>query len=390
MKFVILTEKEFEKYEGTFPNSYFYQTTNWAHLKENNAWKAHYTAIMEKDKVVGIGMLLEKKLFLNKSLFYLPRGFLTDYKNTKYLKFYTESLKEYVKNNNGIFFKIDPLIWYKERDNTANIVEGGIDNENIVNDLKKMGYIHKGFTKGYTDEYQARWSYALNIKDKTFEEIFSKMHERAKRSIKKYQKYPLISKFLTSKNIDDFFELTEHTCKRQKQSNRTKKYYQKVYDAFSKNEDVKILVIYLNKKEYLDKFDEKDPSYSLVLEDKREEIPLAGGLFICHAKTVNYVYGCAYQDYMKIMAQYKVQCDMIKYAIENKYETYDFGGITGNFDPESHAYGIYGFKRGFAGYVIEYIGEFDYPVNKFYYFLYKILYRGYELMKKIRQKKIKE
>ena len=147
MKFVILTEKEFEKYEGTFPNSYFYQTTNWAHLKENNAWKAHYTAIKEKDKVVGIGMLLEKKLFLNKSLFYLPRGFLTDYKNTKYLKFYTESLKEYVKKNNGIFFKIDPLIWYKERDNTANIVEGGIDNENIVNDLKKMGYIHKGFTK---------------------------------------------------------------------------------------------------------------------------------------------------------------------------------------------------------------------------------------------------
>ncbi len=62
--------------------------------------------------------------------------------------------------------------------------------------LKQLGYQHRGFTVGYTDEYQARWSYALNIKDKSMEDLYNDMHTRAKRSIKKYQKYPLEAKFL--------------------------------------------------------------------------------------------------------------------------------------------------------------------------------------------------
>ena len=74
---------------------------------------------------------------------------------------------------------------------------------------------------------------------------------------------------------------------------------------------------------------------------------------------------------------------MIKYGIENGYKIYNFYGISGNFDPNDDRYGIYAFKKGFNGTVVELIGEYDIPVNRIYYFLYKIINLSKKCIKKI-------
>ena len=84
---------------------------------------------------------------------------------------------------------------------------------------------------------------------------------------------------------------------------------------------------------------------------------------------------------MPIMAQYKLQMDMINEAIKRKIKVYDFGGISGNFTPGTENYGVYEFKRGFGGYVVEYIGEFDLTLSKLGYGIYNI---GYGLYRKIK------
>jgi lipid II:glycine glycyltransferase (peptidoglycan interpeptide bridge formation enzyme) len=68
---------------------------------------------------------------------------------------------------------------------------------------------------------------------------------------------------------------------------------------------------------------------------------------------------------------------MIKYGIENNYERYNFYGISGNFDPHDSQYGIYNFKRGFNGRVVELIGEFDLPTSSLYYL--------YDLLRKVKR-----
>lgn len=81
---------------------------------------------------------------------------------------------------------------------------------------------------------------------------------------------------------------------------------------------------------------------------------------------MNYVYGGTYKEYMSLMAQYKVQMEMIKYTKEKlKLPIYDFGGISGDFNPKSKNYGVYEFKKGFGGRVVEYIGEFDLIISPF-------------------------
>lgn len=376
MKFIEVTEDEFDNYEKVYRKGNFYQTVEWALVKKRNNWCANYFIIKDGDKLVGITLLLSKKLIFNNYLYYAPRGFVTDYNNKEYVEFFSNSLKEYVKNKRGCLLKIDPLVSYHHLDNDGKKIDE-YQNDEIISLLESLGYKHHGFTKGYTNEFQFRWSYVLDIKNKTIDELVSQMHTRTKRSIKKFQKYPLVSKF---NNVEDFYDIMEHTCKRQKQNNRSIEYFKSLSDTLGNN--LEIIVIYMDKKKYLDDYNDKDSMYESIIRDNRDYIPLATGLFIMHDNVVNYVYGGVYQKYMKSCSQYRVQYDMIKYAIKNNYQIYDFGGITGDFDENSHAYGVYGFKRGFSGYVTEYIGEFDLIVNKFIYLIYRIFYFLYNKIRK--------
>ena len=89
MKLVTLTEKEFKKFADKHEQITFHQTKEWADLKANNGWEAHYVGLKDEKKVVGAALLLAKTVpFVKKKMFYSPRGFLIDYKNYNLLKIY--------------------------------------------------------------------------------------------------------------------------------------------------------------------------------------------------------------------------------------------------------------------------------------------------------------
>jgi len=59
---------------------------------------------------------------------------------------------------------------------------------------------------------------------------------------------------------------------------------------------------------------------------------------------------------------------------------YDFGGISGDIENENNPhYGLYRFKRGFNGYIREFIGEYDLVLNP-------AVYHAYNVADKLRQK----
>lgn len=59
------------------------------------------------------------------------------------------------------------------------------------------------------------------------------------------------------------------------------------------------------------------------------------------------------------MPNHLMQWTMIQWAIENGCFLYDFQGIPGYTDENDPNYGIYKFKKGFNGEVVEFAGEFD-------------------------------
>lgn len=383
--FKVIEEKEFQKIVKEF-NYNFYQNAAWAQVKKANGWIHLYTAVYQDNKPILASLILGKKIF-NKYLYYAPRGPLVkeevDIKEV--YAFYLQEVKKYLKTQKGFTFKFDPMITYQDHDKDGNVVSEN-NNQEFVDFLKKQGTKHRGFTIGYTNEAQFRWSYALDIKDKKFNDLMTDMNSRCKRSLKKADKYPLILKDVDDISIKDFKDIMESTAERQHHGDRTLKYYETLKTELKSI--IRMCLIYLDKEKLLEglatgtyKLDED--MVDDIKNDKKALIPLSAGVFIEDKDRLNYVYGGTYSKYFPFMAPYKMQEEMIKYAIEKKKDFYDFGGISGDFKPGSKEYGVYEYKRGYGGFVIEYIGEFDLIIDYPFFLFYKYGFAIYRNFKKI-------
>lgn len=423
MKFVELTETEFNEFSVNHPFTSFHQTVEWGKLKETNGWKYYLVGVKEDNNIVAATLLLQKHLFMKYSLFYSPRGFLCDYSNEEQLKFFVDNLKKYLRTKHAIFLKIDPYCINLERDIDGNIVENGIDNTSYVTNLQKLGFEHTGYNKGL-ENLQPRWAVTLSLKDKNIDEVFSNMEQKTRQMIHKNERTGLKVRELGIDELNIFKDIMVHTSERRNFIDRPFSYYKNMVECMK--EKAKVVICQINLKDYIkqmtdeiknnqqqiiqkekdiesgknkniekaqnkinewktmnQKLETKVEKYKQCIEEDGEIVPLGGIIYMIHGKEVLSLFGGAYAKYMDLLSPYTTNYEMIKYAIDNGYEKYNFYGIDGNYDnKKSELYGLYDFKRGFGGVVEEYIGEFNLILSKPLYALYQIAFKIYKGMKK--------
>ncbi|MGI6324822.1 MAG: peptidoglycan bridge formation glycyltransferase FemA/FemB family protein [Bacilli bacterium] len=423
MKFTILSEDEFRTFAANHPLSNFHQTIEWGLLKEKTGWHMHLVGLKKDNHIIAATMLLSNKILGGLNIFYCPRGFLIDFNDYETLSFFTKELKKYISKNKGIFLKIDPYIIHKERDINGNIIGNGIDNSHIISYLKKLKYRHYGFNI-YNETLQPRWLSVLSLENKDEQQILKEMDYQTRQNVNRTLKLALDVEELDYDNIDRYKNIMLHTSQRRHFVDRPLKYYQDMYSILKPKDMIKILIVSLDTDKYLKKLEQQlgeaiqikndlenqlaitPNSYkfnnrlkeintninnlntkikdAIALKNKYgSHIDLAGSMFITYGPEIVYLYSGAYNEFMKFNAQYRLQWEMIKYGLENNFKNYNFYGITGDFSNENEQYGIYAFKKGFNANVVELIGEFDLVINNWYYSLYKFLFWGYKLLKKI-------
>lgn len=403
MKLIKLTENEFREYSNHHPLKTFVQTVEMGKIRANKGWNVDYLGLKDNDEILGATMLVSHPRFLGKKEFYAPRGFLLDYNNEQLVTVFINEITKFVKKNNGFKLRIDPYLELKERDINGNIVDNGIDNSRVVSLLKSLG-----FTKSYSDE-QLKWLYVLNLEGKTEAEILKGMSSTNRNIIRKTLKTNIKLRELRHDELELFEKITKETGERRGFASKNLDYYRQMDDLFK--DDVKYVVAELNLKNYVETLTkelEKETNRLDKLSDvkandgKRKEIKvtinslkkkidkandliesdgvniiLSGAMFMTYGDEVVYLFCGNYKKYMEFGAQYFIQWQMIKYALENNYKVYNFYGISGNFDKNDPSYGIYEFKKGFGGRVVELLGDYELGIG----FTYKL----YRLMKGIRK-----
>ncbi len=429
MEFVKLTKDEFKKFASNHDQASFYQTVEWGHLKENNNWEMHLLGLKDKDKIVAAALVLSKITPIKKKMFYSPRGFLIDYNNYELLEEFTKKIKEYVKKENGIFIKIDPYLMYQQRDINGDIVPNGDNNFKAFENLKNLGYKHFGFNL-MLEALQPRWIFVINTKNKTIEELLNNMDRETRRIIKVNERYNIECREISYDEITKFKDITKHTGDRREFIDRPLSYYQEMYNSFHDSGILKIVfaelntnktldelkkeknefendyqerknkhdnhVIQMNEKKYeqkqkevennINRLENKIKEVEELKEKYGEIITLGGVLFLIYGKEVVALVGGSYKEFMDFQSAYYLYYKMIKYAVDNNYDRYNFYGITGNFSENNPLYGLYSFKKDFGGEVVELIGEFDLIISKPFYYLYKISFACYHNLKNFKNK----
>ncbi len=423
MKFVELTEEEFTEFADNHEYGSFHQNTAWAELKSGTGWISYLVGVKSEDKVVAASLILSKSTPIKKNMFYAPRGFLIDYKDKDLLKFFIYKLKEFANKHNAIFIKVDPYVEYQQRDINGDVVKGGFNNKYVVDNLVELGCKHNGFTT-MMEDMQPRWIFTLDTKGKTEEDIMNGMDPKTRQILRKNERMGVKVRELKADELDIFHSVMEDTSSRREFANRPISYYQKMYDAFKKKDEVMVLAAEFNHDDYIKelkndlvkerkfiaelKENSKENTNKEKLEKKikvsednikrfeknikeMEESKKANGnlvtlgsiLFMKTNDEILSLVGGSYEKYMKFQSAYTTHYAGVKYAFEHNKRRYNFYGITGNFnEKENPFYGLYSFKRDFGGQVVELVGEFDLIISPFWFKVYKIAFKLYHKLKR--------
>ena len=420
MELVTLTKEEFLNFSLTNKYTSFFQTPYWGEIKSKNGWNAHYLGLKDKEKLIAATLLLSKKIKFFKTMYYAPRGFLLDYEDEKTITEFTKKIKEYLKENDALFLKVNPYLDYQQHDFDGNIIENTAKKV-FMNLMKKLGYKHMGFyiNQDNKKDLEPRWISVLDLKDKSLDDLLKDMRSSTKWRINNSRKNCLKIIEATEDNLIEFKKLMKHTSERREFIDRPLSYYQNMFKILNEHNLVKVLLVEINFKELkdnsletLEKNKEKLKTLSTSNNKKKEgqikEIKLeqerleekikvleetintygekkiiAGGWYMLYGHEIIYLFGASYKDFMKYNSQYLLQYEMIKYAKENGYDAFNFYGIDGNFNKDSKDYGLFDFKRGFNACVHELVGEFDLIISKNYYYLYNIAFTCYKKIKNL-------
>ena len=405
MEFVELTEKEYRKFWENHPLKTFLSAPEISELRKKSNWDTYYVGVKDNKKIIAATMLLAHKRHFGKYEFYSPRGYLLDFNDKKLVDYFTNELKKYIKSKNGYIFRVDPYLIYKERDINGDIVEGGVDNSKVVDNLFKLG-----FKKVPTENMeQVGWMFSLDLEGKDEEQIMKEMKSSTRNKIRKIEKSGIKVNEIDNDELDRFKSIMEETSKSKVFANRKLSYYQEMYRLFHDKDEVKFFITELNLKEYISNLEKDikeredklnslsdakyndgakknltneinsitkriDDAKSIIKEKNTDVITLSGSMFMLIQPEIIYLSSGNYEEFLKFDSQYLIQWKLIKYGIEHGFKKHNFYGIPANINEHPKDYGIYEFKRGFNGYVEELIGEFELPIT-WHYNLFKLIHK---------------
>lgn len=407
MKFIQdIQLNEYEEFvENNQYKSHFLQSSLWGEFSSiDKGLIPHYVGIKENNKLICATLLLEKKLVFGYSYFYAPRGYVINFEDFNLLKIFTNELKKYVKKHKGIFIKIDPDIVIKK----YNYNDEEIDvNCNVYDNLKKLGYKHLGFTQRF-ETTQPRFSFRIDF-NQPFEEIEEHFSKTTKQRIKKAN--DLDVSVTLSNDINEFYNLMSITENRKDFITHNKKYYQDLYNIFSKknkcniflgsvdiakiidkNEttihEIELEIEKINLSDNLskslktklnefekrkDKLMNDNVKYQEIKEQYGNNIVLSAHFIVEYGDKAWVLYAGNHDILSYTYANYKTYFEHIKYYYNKGIKIYDQFGTVGKLEENDSLIGLHEFKKKFGGDYVEFIGEFDLITNKLMYFLFKKL-----------------
>ena len=335
---------EFERFNRNHPRGHFMQSAEWAALKSD--WKREVVVTRNGDGSVrgGISVLVRKIPMTPYTLMYAPRGPIFDEDDSAAFTDIVNGVRRIAKKHRSVCLRMDPDI------------RAGF--EPFEKALAAMKLKVKGGKNFETT--QPRFVYRMDIKGKTEEEVMANFTSKTRYNVRVAIKNGVETRVVNGdpEAIAQFHALMKVTGERDGFICRSKEYFERLLKSLG--EDARLYAAYYNGE------------------------MIAGTLAIRYADKVWYLYGASSNKERNRMPNYLLQWDMIRWAIESGVSVYDFRGVSGDMDESNPLYGLYRFKRGFNGELVEFVGEIDAVFRRFGYAFTEFATRTFKHMRKRR------
>ncbi|WP_319804519.1 lipid II:glycine glycyltransferase FemX [Nocardioides malaquae] len=371
-----VTAAEHLAYVRSQPSASFLQVPAWGPVKaewrhESLGWFRRTDA---GEEMVGAALVLYRQLpKVKRYLAYLPEGPILDWASLAdpevRLADWLGPLRSHLKQKGAFGIRIGPPV-VTRRWSAAQIKEGIADPDvqrlddmaplertvtgaAVVSQLHELGWqpqaAEGGFAAGQP-QYNFHVPLTVDGRAKTEDEVLKSMNQLWRRNIKKAAKEGVEVTRGTRADLTAFHALYVHTAERDHFTPRPLSYFETMWDSLTPEED--------------DRF---------VLHLARHEGDLvAATISIRVGQHAWYSYGASSTEKREVRGSNAVQWQMIREALAAGATVYDMRGITDTLDADDPHVGLIQFKVGTGGEAVEYVGEWDLPINRAIYAAFQL------------------
>jgi len=200
------------------------------------------------------------------------------------------------------------------------------------------GWQQHAAAAGFGD-VQPRYVFQLDLRGQTPESLLGNMNQLWRRNLKKAEKSGVIVRRGSRDDLAKFHDIYVETAKRDHFTPRPLSYFERMWDALGNH-----LHLYL-------------------AELPNGTRPGAAAIWIRVGSHAWYSYGASTTADRDARPSNAMQWRMICDALEEGALVYDLRGISDTLDENDPLFGLIRFKLGTGGQAVEFLGEFDYPVQ---------------------------
>jgi lipid II:glycine glycyltransferase (peptidoglycan interpeptide bridge formation enzyme) len=364
-----ISADEHRAYNAAQPSVSFLQTPAWGQVKSE--WRSESVGWFDgEEQLVGAGLVLYRQLpKIKKYLAYLPEGPVIDWLAAD-IGDLLRPLADHVRAAGAFGVRIGaPVVvrrWGAETIKAAiadervsrlsEAMPDHLDHGAILlrNRLRELGWHppdeEEGFAAG-----QPRFVFQLPIAGKTNEQLLAGMNQLWRRNIKKASKAGVVVSQGTADDLEQFHALYTETAERDQFTPRPLSYFQTMFTALLA----------------------EDPDRIRLYLAHHEADLVAATTWVRVGEHAWYSYGASSTAKRDVRGSNAIQWRMITDALAAGATVYDLRGITEGVEGDDPHLGLIQFKVGTGGEAVEYLGEWDLPLNS-------LLYKAFDLYMKRR------
>ena len=402
-------KEEYDRFVSSHPQkAHFMQSAAWGEFNmTERGLTPHYVGLRDDSgALVAAALLLERKPLLLPPYLYSPRGFVIDFFDRELLNRFCEEITAFCRSKKVMFLKIDPDIELHTITDDGTYTGGnGVDNSFLIEELKQLGFIHLGFNNEF-ERRQPRFTFRIDLqRDKI--DILDSIRGNVLKNVKKGEKnYDTGIYIGDSSDVDNLYRLIGETSIRDDFYAYSLRYYRNFYEILNRYGMVKLymgktyiqgtiekLMIQLaevqklqdsytkpsriaeaeiTKQRICDEIEKFNTYYDRygaeAVTNAHLVVRYAGKSWAVHAGSSN--------DMGETFLNNRIYLYKILDQKDCGAEFLDQFGTVGAWKESPHRT-LHEFKRQFGGRYIEFIGEFDLVIRRFWYGIYTKLLPRY-------------
>ncbi len=341
----------------------FLQCPSWGSVK--SGWDSESLGWFDGPRLVGAALVLYRRApRTRRCLAYLPEGPVIDWYGERTgveLADWLKPLIALLRKRGAFTVKMGPKVigrtWSAEtlkqamtdgepgrslrlRDVPADHVDARADE--LSARLRSLGWRRTDRGGAGFSDFQPRYLFRLPLRGRDEGQLLAGFNQQWRRNIRLAERSGVQVDCVGASWLPEFHRLYMETAARDGFTPRPLQYFQQMFDAF----------------------DAEDPERIRLYIARRGNEALAAATMVRVGRYAWYSYGASANEGRECRPSNAVQWRMIRDCLADGMHVYDLRGIGDALDPAHHLYGLLRFKAGLGGEAVEYLGEWDYPVNR--------------------------